>query len=243
MSKRRLLGQHSLVDNNILSKILDSAEISKKDVVFEIGTGNGILTAELCKQAGRVISCEVDSMLIEKAQKFLAKYNNLLLINSDGFKTKHDFDVFVSNLPYSKSRTAMEWLAGRDFKRAVVMVQKEFAEKLAAKDGSDYRAVSALAQYCFDIEQVTHVRKDSFYPKPKIDSVLLKMTKRQSIDKDTIRSLKLLFSFRRKRVSGVLRKLKIDKIQSDKRVERLSPEEAVRLAEIIAHGRLLQTVR
>jgi len=241
MNRRRLLGQHTLVDNDILSKILDRAEINKKDIVFEVGTGNGILTAELCKRANKVISCEVDSELVKKAQKFL-KYNNLVLINGDGFKTEYDFDVFVSNLPYSKSRTAIEWLAERDFDRAIVMVQKEFAEKLTARDGSNYRAVSALAQYCFDIEQVMHVNKNSFYPKPKVDSILLKITKKRRVSKDTIRSLKLLFSFRGKRVGSVARKFKIDKNLNDKRVERLSPEEAVRLAEIIANERLLQTI-
>ncbi len=241
MNKRRLLGQHILVDSDVLSKILDYAEIGKKDVVFEVGTGNGILTTELCKRANKVISCEVDNKFFEKARKTLSEYSNIVLIKGDGFKTDYDFDVFVSNLPYSKSRTAIEWLAEKDFDRAVVMVQKEFAAKLLAKDVSNYRAVSALAQYCFNIEQVMHITKDSFYPRPKVDSVLLKITKRQKVNRDIVQSLKLLFSFKGKKVSGVLRRFKID-IKSDKRVERLSPEEAVRLAEIIARERLLQTI-
>jgi 16S rRNA (adenine1518-N6/adenine1519-N6)-dimethyltransferase len=239
MNKRRLLGQHMLVDSYILKKILDCADISKEDVVFEVGTGNGILTAELCKRANKVISCEVDSELVKKAQKALGKYSNLLLLNNDGFKVNNGFNVFVSNLPYSKSRTAIEWLAERGFDRAVVMVQKEFAAKLLAKDNKNYRAVSAIAQYCFDIEQVMRVGKNSFYPRPEVDSVLLKMTKKRKVSKDTIRSLKLLFSFKGKKASSALRKFKIDKNLSYKRIERLSPEEAVRLAEIVAQERLL----
>lgn len=243
MNKRRLLGQHMLVDSYTLNKIIDCAEIGRQDVVFEVGTGNGILTAELCKRASKVVSCEVDSELAKKVLPTLGKYSNLVLINSDGFKTNYDFNVFVSNLPYSRSRTAIEWLAERDFDRAVVMVQKEFAAKLLAKHGSNYRAISVLAQYCFDIEQVMHVSKNSFYPKPKVDSVLLKITKKQKVSKGTIRSLKLLFSFKGKKVSSALRKFKIDaNMKSDKRIERLSPEEAVRLAEIIAQERLLQTI-
>lgn len=241
MNKRRLLGQHILVDSDVLSKILDYAEIGKRDIVFEVGTGNGILTTELCKRANKVISCEVDNKLFENARKTLSEYSNIVLIKGDGFKTDYDFDVFVSNLPYSKSRTAIEWLAEKDFDRAVVMVQKEFAAKLLAKDVSNYRAISALAQYCFNIELVMHITRDSFYPRPKVDSVLLKITKRQKVRRDVVQSLKLLFSFKGKKVSGVLRRFKID-IKSDKRVERLSPEEAVRLAEIIARERLLQTI-
>jgi 16S rRNA (adenine1518-N6/adenine1519-N6)-dimethyltransferase len=242
MSKRKLLGQHMLIDNDILHTIADYAELDRNDIVFEIGTGNGNLTAELCKRAKRVISCEVDKELHKEAQNMLGKYNNLRLVNGDGFKTNHDFDVFVSNLPYSKSRTAVEWLAERDFDRAIVMVQKEFATKLLANNGNNYRAVSALAQYCFDMEQVMQVGKNSFYPKPKVDSVLLKITKKRRVSRDVIRALKLLFSFRGKKLSGVARKLGINESLNDKRIERLSPEEAVRLAEIIARERLLQTI-
>ncbi len=242
MNKRRLLGQHMLIDNDILHTILDYAELDRNEVVFEIGTGNGNLTAELCKRAKRVISCEVDKELNKKAQNILGKYSNLLLVNGDGFKTDHGFDVFVSNLPYSKSRIAVEWLAEREFDRAIVMVQKEFAAKLLANNGNNYRAVSALAQYCFDIELLMQVGKNSFNPKPKVDSVLLKMIKRRKVGKDVIRELKLLFSFRGRKVRSAARKLGISESLNDKRVERLSPEEAVRLAEIIAQERLLQTV-
>lgn len=242
MNKRRLLGQHMLIDSNILRTIADYAELDRNDIVFEIGTGNGNLTAELCKRAKRVISCEVDKELNKKAQNRLGEYSNLLLVNEDGFQTDHSFDVFVSNLPYSKSRTAVEWLAAKDFDRAIVMVQKEFAAKLLASNGKNYRAVSALAQYCFDIELLMQVGKNSFNPKPKVDSVLLKMIKRRKVGKDVIRELKLLFSFRGRKVRSAARKLGISESLNDKRVERLSPEEAVRLAERIAHERLLQTV-
>ena len=241
MNKRRLLGQHVLIDNDILHQILDAAELDRNEIVFEIGTGNGNLTAELCKRAKRVISCEVDEDLSKKAQNSLSKYNNLLLVNGDGFKTDHDFDVFVSNLPYSKSRTAVEWLAVRDFDRAIVMVQREFAAKLLANSGKNYRAVSALAQYCFDIEPLMQVSKNSFYPRPKVDSVLLKIVKKRKVSKDVIRGLKLLFSFRGKKLSSVGRKFGFSE-NSDIRVERLSAEQAIRLAEKIAHELLLQTI-
>lgn len=231
-----------LIDDNILKKIIDTAEVGKIDIVFEVGTGNGILTAELCKRAYRVVSCEVDNELVRIARRNLTKCRNLVLVNGDGFNTDYDFNVFVSNLPYSKSRAAIEWLAEKDFERAVVLVQKEFAAKLFSERGSNYRAVSALAQYCFGMKQVMHVDKNAFRPRPKVDSILLHIISKHKVNRDTIRSLKLLFSFRGKKVSSALKYFKIDENLSDKRVEKLTAEEAVRLAEKLARERLLQTI-
>lgn len=244
MNKRRLLGQHMLMDTDILKTVLDCAELNKDDVVYEVGTGNGVLTAQLCKNAGKVISCEVDKKLLERAQKTLGKYSNLILINGDGFKLNYDFKVFVSNLPYSQSKSAIEWLATKNFDRAVIMVQKEFAEKILAVQKSNYRAVSALAQYCFDIKQITNVSKNSFYPRPKVDSVLLKLVRKQKVDKNVIKALKLLFSYKGKKVRSAMKKFKIDKNLNlgEKRVEKLSPEEAIGLAKVVAQERLLQTI-
>lgn len=245
--KRRFLGQHMLVDSQILEEVLEHAGLGGNDVVFEIGTGTGAVTAELCGRAKRVISCEVDPVLARKAGEALGSFDNLILVRGDGFKANHyDFDVFVANLPYSKSRLALEWLAVRDFDRAIIMVQKEFAEKLLARQGSrNYRAVSALAQSCFEIELLMPVGRNSFRPTPKIDSVLLRLMKKKkkNVSRDTIRSLKFLFSFRGKKLRTAMRKLGLE-IDLDKRVEHLTPEEALRLAEKVASNeRLLQTVR
>ncbi|MFQ5920555.1 MAG: 16S rRNA (adenine(1518)-N(6)/adenine(1519)-N(6))-dimethyltransferase RsmA [Nitrososphaerales archaeon] len=232
-SRRKRLGQHILVDRRILEKIMEHARISRKHVVLEIGTGTGVLTKELCRRARRVISCEVDPELARRTGESLgACGGNLTLVRRDGFKTDYDFDLFVSNLPYSRSRTAIEWLAEKDFDRAVILVQKEFAEKLLSKKGGSYRAVSALAQYCFEIEELMPVGRNAFRPRPKVDSVMLGLKKRRKVSRDTIRSLKLVFSFRRKKLSNALRKLGLDTV-SEKRVEQLTPEEAVRLAEEI----------
>ncbi|HJS82700.1 MAG TPA: rRNA adenine N-6-methyltransferase family protein, partial [Nitrososphaera sp.] len=165
-----------LVDNKVLEKIIGAAEISKGETVCEAGTGLGILTAELCKRAGKVISFEVDKRLLEKAKKLL-RYENLELVSSDPFKIGTlDFEVFVSNLPYSRSRDAIEWLATQKFDRGIIMVQREFAEKLVASPGEkDYRAISALAGHCFKISQVISVGRKSFSPQPEVESVVLKI--------------------------------------------------------------------
>lgn len=243
MNRRRRLGQHLLVDSNVLNAILDSAKLDKDEVVYEIGTGNGILTAELCTRAGSVISCDVDKDMITATKGILGKYDNLTLLHADGFKFDVTFDVFVSNLPYSKSRRALEWLASRKFNRAVVMVQKEFAMKILSNSGGNYRAVSALAQHCFNMQIIMNVNRNSFNPKPRVDSILLKIVQNRRIDSDVVKALKFLFSYRGKKVSSVARKFKIRDINIDKRIEQLTPSEAIGLATMIEQKQLLQTVR
>ncbi|MFQ5940174.1 MAG: ribosomal RNA small subunit methyltransferase A [Nitrososphaerales archaeon] len=240
--KRRRLGQHLLIDTKVLNAIVDNAEIGK-EIVYEIGTGNGILTVELCRRAGRVISCEVDRGMIAAAEDLLGKYSNLTLLEGNGLMFDGNFDVFVSNLPYSKSRKTIEWLATRRFDRAIIMVQKEFAQKILSTNGHNYRAVSALAQHCFDIEIVKHVSKECFNPQPKVDSVLLKLIQKDIVGSSVVRALNILFSYRGKKATSVAKKFKIRNISTEKRIEQLTPSEAVGMARMIEQKqRLLQTL-
>ena len=174
MIKRKLLGQHFLNSKSIAEFIVNESQISKTDVVFEIGTGRGILTPLLCKKAQRVISVDADERLIRRAKSEFSNLHNLLLESGDGFKKKYDFTVFVSNLPYSRSKDAIEWLAQNSFSHGVIMVQKEFAEKLLAQS-KNRRAISIIATYAFDITKISDVGKNNFSPPPKIDSVILKI--------------------------------------------------------------------
>ena len=171
MRKRQRLGQHFLKSRIVAKKIVDAAEITKKDVVLEIGTGHGILVLLLCEKAKEVISIEADYTLYKNAIEKFSDIDNLKLIHADGFKSSQTFSIFVSNLPYSKSRDAMEWLIQKKYLRAVVMVQKEFYEKLTAR-GKDRKAVSILVDYTNEIEKISNVNKNNFNPPPKVDSVV-----------------------------------------------------------------------
>ena len=175
MIKRKLLGQHFLNSKSIAELIVNEAEISKDDVVFELGTGPGILIPLLCEKAKKVISVDADEQLTKKARSNFSQFDNLTLKSGDGFEKKDTFSIFVSNLPYSKSKDAIEWLAQKSFSHGVIMVQKEFAEKLIAKS-KDRRAVSIIATYALDIKKISIVRKNNFSPHPKVDSVLLKIS-------------------------------------------------------------------
>ncbi len=225
-----------LVDARVLGKIIDAARISKNETVLEAGTGRGILTAELCKVARHVVSYEVDRKLYQQAQERL-QFQNLELANADLFKTTGlRFDVFVSNLPYSRSRDAFEWLAVQKFNRAIVMVQEEFADKLAARPGSkNYRAISALAAHCFAIERLFSVGRQSFQPQPKVESVVIRIVPANTVTKETIKNLNLLFSKRNKKASTVAAKARAKVDFGSKRVDQLAPGDLIRVAESISN--------
>lgn len=139
MIKRRSLGQHFLTSNSIAKSIVNFASITKDDIVLEVGTGRGILTPLICENAKKVISIEKDPVLYSQAREIFSQIPNLVLEKGDAFKKNTEFTVLVSNLPYSESRTAIEWLVQKKFKRAIIMVQKEFAQKLLTKKGGKER--------------------------------------------------------------------------------------------------------
>ena len=231
MIKRKLLGQHFLNSKSIAEFIVKEAEISKNDIVFEIGTGPGILTPLLCENAQKVISVDADEKLIKKAKLNFSQFDNLILKSGDGFNQKDVFSIFVSNLPYSKSKDAIEWLAQNSFSHGVIMVQKEFAEKLLATS-KNRRAVSIIATYTLDIEKISVVGKNNFSPPPKVDSVILKISKKTTLDKKLISLINDLFSYRRKTVKNILKQFN-KQSTIEKRIDDLSGDEIVNLAKQI----------
>jgi 16S rRNA (adenine1518-N6/adenine1519-N6)-dimethyltransferase len=237
----RALGQHMLVDRRVLSKIVYAAQISNQETVLEVGTGQGVVTAELCKAARHVVSYEIDSKLYRKAQEqfFLLQFKNLELVNADLFKSKglHYFDVFVSNLPYSRSRDALEWLSTQKFDRAIVMVQEEFADKLSARPGSkNYRAISVLTAHCFAIEKLFKVRKQSFEPQPRVESAIIRIIPINTVTRETVKNINLLFSKRNKKAASVAAEAGIINANyGSKKIDELEPGELVRMAESISN--------
>ena len=160
MIKRKSLGQHFLKSNTIAKSIVSAAKITRNDLVLEIGTGHGILIPYLCERAKQVYSVETDNNLYNLAKTNFSGHSNLILEHGNGFATNHGFSVFISNLPYSKSRKAIEWLLQKKFLRAVILVQKEFAEKLISKE--DHKAISVLANYGFEIKFLMNIKNSNF---------------------------------------------------------------------------------
>ena len=219
----------SLTSNSIAKSIVSEAKITKNDVVFEIGTGQGILTPLLCQKSNKVISVDMDEELIRNAKSKFSDIDNLVLKSGDGFKKKDDFSIFVSNLPYSRSKDAIDWLAQTSFSHGVIMVQKEFADKLLATSSKQRKAISIIATSAFEITMLSKVGKNNFSPPPKIDSVILKIVQKNNLSKDLIQTINKIFSYRRKTVKNILKQFnKESKI--DKRVDDLSGEEIIILA-------------
>ncbi|NCF21453.1 MAG: ribose ABC transporter permease [Nitrosopumilaceae archaeon] len=234
MIKRKKLGQHFLNSQSIAEKIIDNADITSDDIVYEIGTGLGILTPGLCKNAKKVISIDADKELFQKAKDTFSKIANLELKHGDGFKGKNKFTIFVSNLPYSKSKDALEWLAITPFSHGVIMVQKEFADKILAKSHKDRRSVTILANHTLEIQTISKVGKQNFTPNPKVDSVILKIKKRKSINKNLVKVINKIFSYRRKKISNILKQFGLE-TTSEKRLDDMSTEEIVKIAEEICN--------
>ena len=230
MIKRKRLGQHFLKSNIIAKSIVSAAKITRNDLVLEIGTGRGILIPYLCEKAKQVYSIETDNDLYNLAKMNFSDYSNLILEHGDGFTTNHSFSVFVSNLPYSKSRKAIEWLLQKKFLRAVILVQKEFAKKLISKE--DHNAISVLANYGFEIEFLMNVKNSNFFPPPKVDSILLLLKPKKMVSKILISTVNRIFSYRRKTVQNILKQLGVNSI-SKKRLDDLTGDEIISIAKKI----------
>ncbi len=229
MIKRKQLGQHFLNSNTIAKSIVSEAKITKEDILFQLGTGLGILTPLLCEKANKVISVDVDEKLVRNAKSTFSNIDNLILKSGDGFKKKDSFSIFVSNLPYSKSKDAIEWLAQTSFSHGVIMVQKEFADKLLANSSKKRKAVSIIANYAFEITNISKVGKNNFSPPPKVDSVILKIIQKNTMKKDLIQTINKIFSYRRKTVKNILKQFNKETV-IDKRIDDLSGDEIINLA-------------
>lgn len=180
------LGQNFLLDPQVLDKIADAADID--DGVLEVGPGFGVLTKRLCETGKKVVSVEIDRRLIPVLDYTLAEFNNVKIIEKDILKTDvkalidEEFDgkkiSVAANLPYYITTPIITKLIEEKLpiKNIVVMVQKEVAERIAAKPGKkDYGAISVLCQYYTNPRLVAIVPKGSFYPAPKVDSAVLCM--------------------------------------------------------------------
>ncbi len=217
------LGQNFLVDKNIVKLEIKEAEVSADETVLEIGAGYGALTLELAKNAKKVIAVEIDDELVPLLEKRLAEegLKNVDIICEDVLKVEMPpFDKCVSNIPYQISSKIIEML-GKYGKFSVLIMQKEFAERLVAQPGEkNYSRISILAQYHFIPVFVRKVGKKCFYPVPKVDSAIVKLFPRKvkpfvSDEKFFFQFVKAVFIHKNqklwKAVSHSKREIEVDK--------------------------------
>ncbi len=215
------LGQNFLLDPQVLDKIAIAADID--DGVLEIGPGFGVLTKRLCETGKKVVSIEIDKRLIPVLDFTLSEFDNVKIIEKDILKTDvkalidEEFDgkkiSVAANLPYYITTPIITKLIEEKLpiKNIVVMVQKEVAERIAAKPGKkDYGAISVLCQYYTNPRLVTIVPKGSFYPAPKVDSAVLCMEVQEKPNVDVLdeklffKVVRAAFSQRRKTLLNCL---------------------------------------
>ena len=182
LSPRKALGQHFLVGQGVLVRILKAAEIGEEDMVVEVGPGLGMLTRRLAQQAKRVITVEMDRGLAEALEQELSSYENLEVVCADGREVAVEEMVgeepykLVANLPfYAASPILRRFLeSGRPPVRAVVMVQREVARRMVAKPG-DMSLVSVGTQLYGHPKIVGYVPPSAFYPQPKVTSAIVRI--------------------------------------------------------------------
>ncbi|MDP3934976.1 MAG: 16S rRNA (adenine(1518)-N(6)/adenine(1519)-N(6))-dimethyltransferase RsmA [Candidatus Giovannonibacteria bacterium] len=187
--QKKFLGQHFLKNKKILEEMARAAEISKKDIVLEVGPGLGSLTEILAERAGKVIAIEKDRDLIPVLREKFKNYKNVEIIEGDILKIKYlplpllvkegiKHYKIVANLPYYiTSRFLRLFLSQTRFrsKLMVLMVQKEVAERILARDGKESLLSLSVKAYA-KAEIIRRVSKNFFSPPPKVDSAIIKLT-------------------------------------------------------------------
>ncbi len=252
------LGQNFLVDEKTFDKILKTADLSKNDIVLEIGPGIGNLTAKLAKKAKKVLAIEKDKKMCEVLKKELKKQNieNVQIINKDILKINYDSIIkwfngcdyeLVANLPYYITSAVIRKFL--EFKKPpesmILMIQKEVAQRICAKPGK-MSLLAVSVQFYAKPKIISYVSKKSFWPEPKVDSSIiriipLKIKFSKKFTEKFFKIVKAGFSHPRKQlINNLAKELKLEKektrqwllknkIQPSQRAETLSVDNWKRL--------------
>lgn len=238
------LGQNFLVDSEVVYGIVDNAEVSKEDLVIEIGPGLGTLTSVLLEKAGKVICIELDPRMVNIITDRFSLYGNFEVIHEDVLKVdlknliQENMEKYklkntkvVANLPYYiTTPIIMKLLEDRlNLKSITVMVQKEVAERLAeVPGGKESGAITYSINYFADSEIVIQVPNTSFIPAPEVNSAVIKLTllKEPRVkvknEQSLFKIIKAAFMQKRKTLSNALYNSKI--LESKEEIEKMLSE-------------------
>ncbi|MEM3882989.1 MAG: 16S rRNA (adenine(1518)-N(6)/adenine(1519)-N(6))-dimethyltransferase RsmA [Candidatus Methanomethyliaceae archaeon] len=226
---RQRLGQNYVVDPSLIECLIEAARIEPDEVVLEIGAGIGGLTLRLAERARKVIAVEVDKNVAKALSSTVSRIDNVEVVLGDVLEMEMPkVDKIVSNLPFSISTPiTFKILKDCSFKLAALTYQKEVAEKLLAKPGeSEYSRLSVVAALLAEVRRVRDFPPEAFYPKPKVFSTVVTISKKvcDFLDWATLEdTLKLLFSQRRRKLKKALEsycKIKgLDRLDVMKRVD------------------------
>ncbi len=244
------LGQNFLVDKGALRTIIEAADIKPDEVVLEIGPGTGILTLELAKKAKRVIAVEKDAKMCEILKETLKNFKNVEIIQADIRNLKLEIRNFkiIANIPYYLTSPIIRKFleAANPPKEMILMVQKEVAQRICAKP-PQMSILAVSVQFYAEAKIVDYISKKSFWPSPKVDSAIIKITPsnitRTVLANLFFRIVKAGFSHPRKQLINNLSTglslprpqaqiwLQENKIQPSQRAETLTVADWVKLTE------------
>jgi 16S rRNA (adenine1518-N6/adenine1519-N6)-dimethyltransferase len=268
------LGQSFLIDLNLIDLIVRSAELTAEDLALEIGSGTGSLTARLVDAAGAVLSVEVDPAFHALVSELLGYRERVVLLHSDVLKNKNQIHPrvlealtelreragcrrlkLVANLPFAVATPVISnfLLSDLPFERMVVTVQWEIAERLLARPGTkEFGALAVMVQSIADVELVRRLGKSVFFPRPKVDSAILRVSpngnKRAALENRLGNVLRLrhflrdLYTQRRKNLRGALSGLpsgRRDKAEVDRKLSELGIDSACRAETLDVEEHLL----
>jgi len=181
-------GQNFLIDESVLSKIIKAAELKKSDAVLEIGPGSGVLTRELAERVKNMIAVEKDRKMVEILKENLKSFKNVKIIHNDILKIENwkfiencklkigNYKI-VANLPYYIASPVIRKFLESDNppQEMVLMVQKEVAQRICAKPPK-MNLLAVSVQFYADPEIISYISKASFWPRPKVDAAIIKIT-------------------------------------------------------------------
>lgn len=244
----KLLGQNFMVEPALFQKLSKYAELNETDAALDVGAGFGFLTRYMAQICDTVVAVEKDELIVEVLREQVKDYSNVKVLNGDVLKVELPmFNKVVSIPPYYISRRLVVWLLQRKVECAVLILQNEFVEKLVAPVGSDeYGWLTVIASYHAKVDVLDPVHKNVFYPQPKVDSVIVRLSRWKTSPfhvEDEVFFANLvswLFTQRNKKACNVLgsflrNKLNVEKAEAnklassfhfcDRRVRDLSPPE------------------
>lgn len=263
---KKRLGQNFLTDENAVQTILDISDITKEDTVVEIGAGLGFVTEQLVKLAKKVYAVELDEDMIKELQKIEA--DNLEIVHKDILKT--DISEFgsglkvVANIPYYITSPILAHLLGEvddlnnknrnSISQIVLMVQYEVAKRLTANEKSpskEFGLLSILAQFWADVEYIAKIGAKSFFPAPKVDSAIVKLTIRHEPLLKLLnyaffrKTVKACFATRRKNIKNSLINAGFSKPAVEATLQNLNIDENLRgeVLSIEQMGRLSEKLK
>ena len=252
------LGQNFLINRGTIDKVIRAADLKPEDIVLEIGPGLGVLTRELAKEAKKVIAVEKDPNLARFMSKELIKevrnievaQGDILKILNSKLPTPNSYNKVIANLPFYLTAPVIRKFLESDIqpKLMALIIQKEVAQRICAKI-PDMNLLAISVQFYARPKIISYISKKSFWPQPKVDSTIIKITtddRQSGINKDLFfKIVKAGFSQPRKQlINNLSKKLGIDKIkieswllkndiQPEQRAETLTVKDWIKLTETI----------